>query len=266
MYLQHFALTRFPFQTFEHADELFEHSGGREADARLRHLIELQGIGLLTGESGCGKTTVCRRVTSSLNPGLFKVLYVSLSTGSVMDTLQSIAWELGLDTVRTRAVAYREIRNAVSQLVSESRQLPVLVIDEAQHLRHDVLQNLRLLTNFRMDSEPRLCLILIGLTELRRRLSMAVHESLSQRIIVRQHLAGLAREELQPYLDHCLLLAGCQQPLFEPQAVEALFLASRGLPRSVNRIAHYALTAAAIDKSRTVSCEHMQAGCQECSQ
>ena len=82
------------------------------------------------------------------------------------------------------------------------KQLPILVIDEAQHLRNDVLEDLRLLTNFAMDSENRLCLLLVGLTELRRRLAMAVHESLSQRLVVRHHLNGLDRDELDHYLIH----------------------------------------------------------------
>ena len=140
----------------------------------------------------------------------------------------------------------------------EAKQLPILVIDEAQHLRNDVLEDLRLLTNFAMDSENRLCLLLVGLTELRRRLAMAVHESLSQRLIVRHHLNGLDRDELDHYLSHRLRLAGCELPLFEPCAVEALFQSTRGLPRLINRIAHYALTAAALGNARTVTAEHLE--------
>ena len=96
-------------------------------------------------------------------------------------------------TERSRATAYRAIRAEITRLVCEARQLPVLVIDEAQHLRNDVLEDLRLLTNFAMDAEHRLCLLLVGLTELRRRLAMAVHESLTQRLVVRHHLPGLER-------------------------------------------------------------------------
>ena len=140
----------------------------------------------------------------------------------------------------------------------EANQLPVLVIDEAQHLRNDVLEDLRLLCNYAMDSENRLCLLLVGLTELRRRLAMAVHESLSQRIVVRHHLTGLDRSELDAYLTHRLHLAGCELPLFEPPAVEALFHSARALPRLINRIAHYALTAAAVKGARTVSAEHLE--------
>ena len=251
------------FETPTHTDELFESNARREAEARLHHLIERRGIGLLTGEVGSGKTSVCRHVTAALHPGQYRVYYVSLTTGNVLDMYKAIAWELGLPTERSRATAYRAIRTEVTRLVHEAKQLPVLVIDEAQHLRNDVLEDLRLLTNFAMDTDPRLCLLLVALTELRRRLSMAVHESLSQRLVVRHHLPGLERNELEPYLTHRLRLAGCELPLFEPPAVEALFQSARGLPRPINRIAHYALSAAALDNARTVNAEHLQHAVQE---
>ena len=139
----------------------------------------------------------------------------------------------------------------------------MLVIDEAQHLRNDVLEDLRLLCNYEMDSENRLCLLLVGLTELRRRLATAVHESLSQRLVVRHHLGALDRSELDAYLSHRLRLAGCELPLFEPPAIEAMFHSARGLPRLINRIAHYALTAAAVKDARTVTAEHIEHAIEE---
>jgi type II secretory pathway predicted ATPase ExeA len=263
MYLRHFAFTRFPFENTLEADELYPSAARREAEARLRHLIELRGIGLLTGEVGSGKTTVCRHVTAGLHPGLHRVYYVSLSTGNVLDMYKGIAWELGLPTERSRATAYRAIRSEITRLVQEAKQLPVLIVDEAQHLRNDVLEDLRLLTSYAMDAENRLCLLLVGLTELRRRLTMAVHESLSQRLVVRHHLAGLGRDELDAYLTHRLRLAGAEVPIFTPPAVEALFQASRGLPRRVNRIAHYALTAAALQNQHQVTELHLQTALDE---
>ena len=183
MYQRHFAFTRLPFETPAETDELFESSARREAEARLGHLIELRGIGMLTGEVGSGKTTVCRYLTAQLHPGLYRVHYVSLTTGNVLDMYKSIAWEIGIAVERSRSSAHHAIRTEISRLAKEAKQLPVLVVDEAHHLRNDVLEDLRLLTNFAMDSEQRMCLILVGLTELRRRLSMAVHESLSQRLV-----------------------------------------------------------------------------------
>ena len=136
-------------------------------------------------------------------------------------------------------------------------------MDEAHHLRNEVLEDLRLLTNYEMDSENRLCLLFVGLTELRRRLRMAVHESLDQRIVVRYHLGGMARDELPEYLTHRLRSACCELPLFEPASIEAIFQATQALPRKVNRLAHYALASAAIAKKRTVTDEHVQAALQE---
>ena len=102
-----------------------------------------------------------------------------------------------------------------------------------------------MLTNFSMDAERRLCMLLVGLTELRRWLSMAVHESLSQRLVVRHHVGSLGRDEVDDYLVHRLRLAGCE------------------LPRQINRIAHHALSAAALAKARTVDAEHMQLALDE---
>ncbi len=263
MYRKHFALTRFPFEGELPPEELFAGTAMAEAEARLKHLLELRAIGLFTGEAGSGKTTVCRKVASSLHPGLYRLFYVPLSTGSVMDMYKSLAWELGLSGVPHRAGAFREIRAEVTRLTHEAKQRVVLVIDEAHHLRNEVLEDLRLLTNYAMDSENRLCLILVGLTELRRRLAMAVHESLAQRIVVRYHFSGLTRAELPEYLTHRLRLAGCELPLFAPPAIEAMFQATRGLPRKVNLLAHYALSAAALENARTVTAEHLQAALED---
>lgn len=90
----------------------------------------------------------------------------------------------------------------------------MLIVDEAHHLRTDVLEDLRLLTNYAMDSDNRLCLVLVGHPELRRRLSMAALDALAQRVVVRAHVHGLTRDELGPYLEHRLRLAGCELPRF----------------------------------------------------
>jgi general secretion pathway protein A len=263
MYRKHFALTDFPFDLKLAPEDLFASATLGEAEARLKHLLELRAIGLVTGEAGSGKTTVCRKIASTLHPGLYRVFYVPLSTGNVMDMYKSIGWELGLPTERNRASAFRVIRAEITRLTLEAKQRPVLIVDEAHHLRNEVLEDLRLLTNYEMDSQNRLCLLLVGLTELRRRLAMAVHESLAQRIVVRYHLAGLSRDEVPEYLTHRLRRVGCELPLFDPPAVEALFQATQGMPRKVNRLAHYALTSAALNQAKTVTTEHVQAALQE---
>ncbi len=265
MYLKHFGLTKFPFDKDLAADELFVSSGMRELATRLGHLIEMNGIGLVTGDPGSGKSCAARAMAARLHSGLYKVFYVPHATGNPMDLYKSIAWEMGLGVERSRAALYRQIRNEVTRLATETRTRAVLIVDEAHALRSDVLEEIRLLTNYAMDSQNRLCLLFCGQTELRRRLTMAVHEPLAQRIVVRYQLGPLAAAETADYLQHLLRLAGTELQLFEPAAIEAIFQATQGVPRRVNAVAHHALIAAALAKSKTASIDHVQAALTELS-
>jgi type II secretory pathway predicted ATPase ExeA len=263
MYRKHFGLTLLPFDKDLPAEELFPSQGVREHQVRFAHLVDMSGIGVFTGDCGTGKSTSTRAAVARLHTGLYKVFYVPLSTGNPMDLYKSIAWEMGLPTERSRAALYRQIRNEVMRLSSEARIRPILILDEAQGLRSDVLEEMRLLTNYVMDSQNRLCLVFCGQTELRRRMNMAVHEALNQRVVVRFHLGPLAHDEIGPYLVHLLRRAGTELPLFEPAAIEAIFQATLGLPRKVNQLAHHTLLAAALGKAKAANVDHVQAALAE---
>lgn len=263
MYRKVYGLSHHPFEKDIEPDKLFTSKAAEELEARLKYLLQLRGIGLVTGEVGGGKTSICRKVATSLNTGLYKVFYVPLTTGNVTDIYKSIAWEMGLTTERSLSALYRSIHREVNRLCLDAKMRPILIIDEAQYLRNDVLENLRLLTNYEMDSQNRLCMIFVGQAELRRRLSLSVHEPLAQRLVVRYHIAGLTREELPLYLQHRLELAGTQMELFEPPALEAVFQATNGLPRKVNLLAHLALNIAALQGTQAVPAEHIQMAVEE---
>src|SRR6266516_4577714 len=202
MYRKHFALTQHPFGPEVAPEDLFPSTTSRELDIRLAHLLDLRGIGLITGDSGSGKTCACRKVLMQLHTGLYRVIYVSLSTGNVMDLYKTISWEMGLAVERSRAAIYCQLKAGVSRLCTDARVRPVLVVDEAHHLRPDVLEDLRLLTNYQMDAENRLCFLLLDQPESMRRLTMAVHEALGQRIVIRHHMTALTRDEVTGYLGH----------------------------------------------------------------
>lgn len=263
MYRKHFGFNRHPFGKEIEPEDLFISSAATELEARLGHLIDMRGIGLLTGDSGSGKTSACRKVVSALHTGLYRPLYVPLSTGNVMDVYKTISWELGLATERSRAALYRQIKNEVTRLTTEARCRPILIVDEAHHLRPEVLEDLRLLTNYQMDAQNRLCLLLVGHPELRRRIGLAAYEALNQRIVMRYHLSGLGRDELTRYIEHLLHLAGTEMPIFEPAAIEAVFQATQGLPRKVNLLCHHALIVAALAKAKAVTIDHVQTALQE---
>jgi type II secretory pathway predicted ATPase ExeA len=263
MYLKHFGFCFYPFGNDIPPDEMYASTGRAELNARLGHLVEMSGIGLVTGDCGSGKSSACRSFAAHLHTGLYKVFYVPLATGNPMDLYKSIAWEMGLPTERSRAALYRQIKSEVTRLGTEARTRPVLILDEAHALRSDVLEEMRLLTNYAMDSQNRLCLLFCGQTELRRRLGMAVHEALCQRVVVRYHLPPLSRDETGAYLTHLLRRAGTELPLFEPAAVEAIFQSSQGLPRKINQHAHHSHVAAAVAKAKAVTADHVAAALPE---
>jgi len=258
MMLQAFGMTRDPFDRDIDVSDLFESSALRELDARLHYLIEIQAIGLFTGEIGSGKTTAVRRLLDGLHPGLYKPIYVCPATVSAIDLYRTIALAFGIEPKHNRVRLYHQIRDEIERLAAIKKLRPVLVIDEAHLLRNDVLDDLRLLTNFRMDSANLLSIILVGQTEFRRKLQFTAHEAFAQRIAVRYHLDGIKRTEIPDFLAHQLRRAGVHHPLFTEPAIEALFQASRGTLRLVNHLARQSLIAAATARAAQADVDHVR--------
>jgi general secretion pathway protein A len=170
MYRQHFGLTHYPFERTLHSDELFASA----AAARPAHGWSTWSS---CAASGCSparsararppSAAARRRLASGAAQAVLRPAVHRQRDGHV----QGHRLAAGPAHRAQPRRAYRAIHNEVCRLAVECRIHPVLVVDEAQHLRNDVLEDLRLLTNYAMDSEPRLCLLLVGLTELRRRLT-----------------------------------------------------------------------------------------------
>jgi general secretion pathway protein A len=139
------------------------------------------------------------------------------------------------------------------RLNQSKKQHPILICDEAQLLRHAALEQFPLLLNFDMDSSHYLTLLLVGQPLLRRTLSLQMHEALRQRMAVHYHLEGLSREELDAYLAQQLKASGVGQRLFDDSATQALYQASKGILRKVNKLAAAALRLAASRKASLVN-------------
>jgi len=107
MYRQHFGLKQHPFGNEIEPEDLFPAAAAQELEVRLTHLLDMRGIGLVTGDAGSGKTCGARRVLAQLHSSLYRVLYVCLSTGNVMDLYKTISWEIGLPVERSRAALFR---------------------------------------------------------------------------------------------------------------------------------------------------------------
>jgi general secretion pathway protein A len=248
-----FGFKKAPFTDRPDAKQLFASQAWTQVKTRLQFLVDHQGAGLLSGEVGAGKSTAARTFTASLNPNLYKVLYLHWTSGSALDLLRQLALQLDLVPAHYRGDLVRQISDAIVRLNQSKKQHPILLCDEAQLLPHAALEQLPLLLNFDMDSSHYLTLLLIGQPLLRRTLSLQMHEPLRQRIAVQYHLEGLSREELDAYLAHQLKAAGVSQPLFEDTARQALYQASKGIPRKVNKLALTALRLAAERKMSSVN-------------
>lgn len=265
MSYQHlFGFTHLPFKQGCSAERLFTCSQLDELHARLRFLVEHQATGLLTGEPGCGKSTALRRLRETLNPEQVKLLYLFDNTGSERDFCAQIALELGIEPVMSRVLTLRAIQREIRRLVEERHLDVLLLIDEAQGLRTEVLDLLPRLTNFEWDARSRIAILLAGQSGLRQKLRLAHLEPLAQRITVRFHLKGFDRENTAQYLQHQLKSVGVDRPLFSEAAIEALFTASSGVMRRINLIAHHALALAATQGQNHLEPEHVLKAAEEC--
>jgi general secretion pathway protein A len=248
-----FGFKKPPFGDSPDAKQVFASQPWTQVRARLQFLLDHQGVGLLTGEVGAGKSTAARTFVAGLNPNLYKVLYLHWTCGSALDLLRQLALALDLVPAHYRGDLVRQIADAVVRLNQSKKQHPLLICDEAQLLPHAALEQLPLLLNYDMDSTHYLTLLLVGQPLLRRTLSLQMHEPLRQRIAVQYHLDGLSREDLEAYLTHQLKAAGVGQPLFDDTARQALYQATKGIPRKVNKLALTALRLAAARKATMVT-------------
>ena len=248
MWEAYFGFKKTPFSDSPDAKQLFASQAWNQVKARLQFLVDHHGAGLLTGEVGAGKSTAARTFSADLNPNLYKILYLHWTCGSALDLLRQIALELGIEPAHYRGDLVRQISEAIVHLNRSKKQHPILICDEAQLLRHPALEQLPLLLNFDMDSSHYLSLLLIGEPLLRCTLSLQMHEPLRQRIAVQYHLDGLSREELDAYLTQQLKAAGVRQPLFDETTRQALYQATKGILRKVNKLALTALRLAATRK------------------
>lgn len=253
MWQSFFGFKKTPFGDNPEGKQLFASAAWQQVSSRLEFLTQHHGVALLTGEVGAGKSTAARVFTATLNPNLYKILYIHYSSGTALDLLRQIALTLDLEPAHYRGDLVRQIGDAIVRLNQSKKQHPLLICDEAHLLPHAALEQLPLLLNFDMDSSRYLSLLLIGQSLLRRTLSLQMHEALRQRVATHYHLEGLTREELDAYLAQQLKAAGVSQPLFDDTARQGLYQATKGIPRKVNKLAITALRLAAQHKAGIVT-------------
>lgn len=259
MYVAYFGLKREPFSIAPDPRLLFMSERHREALAHL--LYGVQGGGgfvLLTGEIGTGKTTVCRSFLDQVPPHV-NLAYIFNPKLTVPELLDTVCHEFGVavgqkDLLAPTVKDYLDPLNAFLLEAHAAGRNNVLVIDEAQNLSAEVLEQLRLLTNLETSERKLLQVILIGQPELREMLARPELEQLGQRVIARYHLRALTEAETAQYVQHRMEICGLSGPLpFDRRALKRIHEQSGGVPRRINLLCDRALLGAFAGGQATVS-------------
>lgn len=244
MYLDYFGLRSRPFSIAPDPRFVFLSDRHREA---LAHLLygarESGGFVLLTGEVGTGKTTLCRCLLEQM-PENTDVAFIVNPRQNSLEILQSICDELHIPYFSEQPLTLKHLVDRLNEHLLEAHRQgrsTILIIDEAQNLSTDVLEQLRLLTNLETSETKLLRLILLGQPELKEMLSRTELRQLAQRITARYHLQPLDRDEVAIYIEHRLAVAGFRGELFSRGAIAQVYRFSGGIPRIINLLCDRAL-------------------------
>ena len=247
MYRNFFSLSELPFSISPDPKYLFMSDRHKEALAHLTHGLGggSGGFALLTGEVGTGKTTISRCLMQQL-PDNTQTAFILNPTLSSRELLATLCDELKI-RYRKSDASLKTLTDKIAEKLLKNHENDIntlLIIDEAQHLQPEVLEQLRLLTNLETNTKKLLQVILIGQPELQQLLQRRDLRQLAQRITARYHLMPLTKQELAQYVSHRLLIADCTRALFDQGALAKIHQLSTGIPRLINLLCHSALMTA----------------------
>ena len=250
MYDEHFGLTGRPFQLTPDARFWYETATHRKAMAYLGYgLAQGEGFVVVTGDIGAGKTTLVGHLTGMLDPAALNVITIVSTAIPADDLLRIVATGLGVDPM---GLAKAQLLTAIERglhAVARSGRRTLLIVDEAQALPVDALEELRMLSNFQAGGHALLQILLLGQPEFRERLHGSERlEQLRQRVIAIHHLDPMEPGEVADYIAHRLSVVGWQgRPDFADDAFSAMYQGSGGVPRRLNQLAGRVMLHAAIE-------------------
>jgi general secretion pathway protein A len=256
MYLKYFELTEKPFELTPDPKFLFLTPGHREALAQLTYGVqERKGFILMSGEVGTGKTTLLRSLLHR-HGSQVEYAFIMNSTLPFDEILEYALADLGVADPRgSRAQRLMALNRFLIEQHRAGRTT-ILVIDEAQNLSVEALEEIRLLSNFETSSGKLLQIILSGQPELHAKLQLPQLRQLKQRIALRCTLKPMAEDEVEQYIAAHLRLAGARRPLFTPAAVRHIAMYSAGIPRIVNMVCDHCLLHAYANQSREIDADN----------
>jgi len=242
----YFGFAKMPFTKYMWASKMFEASSQKEFLQGLNLWLETRGIALLCGPPGVGKSITLRRFKSDIDERRYDIFYLFNMRVTPLGFLRSMARLLGAPVLYRQADLFDALNAHLGQHEERSGKHPVIVFDDCDGLSDELLELLRRLANFAMDSEDRFSFILSGSQRLAATIREPQNESLRQRIAYAHNLVGFTLDDAGNYIHFHLKRAEAPAELFADNAVKAIFHRAEGLPRRINQIAIHALIRAAI--------------------
>lgn len=254
MLLDLFGFREHPFQMTPDPRLFYDSSVHRKAYAHLTFgLAQREGFVVITGEVGAGKTTLVERLCSELDPDSFTIARIVTTQVSGEDLLRLVADAFGVAMEGSKASLLKGISEVLRAGAREGRRF-LLIVDEAQGLTPQGLEELRMLSNITEGGRALLQTILLGQPELKATIASPSLDQLRQRVLASFHLAGLSREETGAYVEHRLRAVGWTgKPAWEPGAFEMVHRHSGGIPRRINRLCSRVLLSAALEEAERIS-------------
>jgi general secretion pathway protein A len=255
MYQSFYGLSELPFNITPDPKFLYLSPTHQEALQHLKYGVTgRKGFIVLIGEVGCGKTTLCRRFLNELDPARCDTALILNPRVTETQMLKAILTELGETKIaRNQNDLVAQINQVLLDRISRGRDI-VLIIDEAQNLKFEVLEQIRLLSNLETDKQKLLQIVLIGQPELKAVLAREELRQLRQRILVNCELLPLTLADVSHYVQHRLALAGgLGRPRFTPWALRSIHKHSRGIPRVINNLCDKSILAAFLRESDEVT-------------
>jgi len=254
MYKSYFGFDEAPFSITPDPKFIYMSQRHKDALAHLKYgLFETNGFVLLTGEVGTGKTALCRCLLEQL-PKTVDIAFVLNPKQTALELVANICDELRVkypdDTASIKVLIDLLNEKLLENHTQERRT--ILIIDEAQNLSDEVLEQVRLLTNLETSKRKLLQILLVGQPELQDMLARPVMRQLTQRITARYHIAPLSQVETAAYIRHRMWIAGVQRPIFSNPAINKIYHLCNGTPRLINIICDRALLGAYAKNSDTI--------------
>lgn len=246
MYRKRFGLTDHPLAKDAQGKTFCPLTPGYERLSRaFQRFLTDPGLAVLTGEAGVGKTAALRNLCAGLPRPDYRVIYLCDTAVSPLDLYRTLAIDLGIRPSHRRAQLWTDIKKALVHMRDEHHTMPILVMDEAQHLSDRFLVDLSGFLNVAFDSRDVLTLWLVGLPALRRHLEMQQHAPLAMRVSAQVHLEPFTdRAAFSAFVSQALAAVGATEKIVADPAMELLLRSSRGLPRVTSKLLRAALTLA----------------------